>query len=133
VIPHIPHEELLFLEDPQMDFFSQYIHFLSAWVLCFDKKLKNVLLLPISSQPSCLGQSSKALLYRAKLGWELVGNSSLSKVKAIISYELCFQLQQRRLSFVKFISELSLIGIIMIYSIFVYYYSFTHEGSSGTY
>ena len=31
MIPHIPHEELLFLEDPQMDFISQYIHFLSAW------------------------------------------------------------------------------------------------------
>jgi hypothetical protein len=31
MIPHIPHEELLFLEDPQMDFIYQYIHFLSAW------------------------------------------------------------------------------------------------------
>ena len=41
LIPHIPHslrtsksdslEELLFLEDPQMDFISQHIHFLSAW------------------------------------------------------------------------------------------------------
>ena len=29
MIPHIPHEELLFPEDPQMDFISQYIHFLS--------------------------------------------------------------------------------------------------------
>ena len=30
MIPHIPHEELVFLEDPQMDFISQYFHILSA-------------------------------------------------------------------------------------------------------
>ena len=35
MIPHIPHEELLFLKDPQMDFISQYIHFLSAWSILF--------------------------------------------------------------------------------------------------
>ena len=47
MIPHIPHEELLFLEDPQMDFISQYISIsCQHGVLSFDYKLKNALLLP---------------------------------------------------------------------------------------
>ena len=40
MIPHIPHEELLFLKDPQMDFISQISTSCHHVVLWFDINLR---------------------------------------------------------------------------------------------